>query len=114
MTSPRSSDASPPRARIPVRIVARASRETIVGMRSGVLLVRVTAAPVDGAANVALLRVVAKHLHVPSGAVRLVSGRASKLKLIEVAGLDDAEAMRRFGVAADAPADLEGDASVEG
>ena len=111
------SDASRPRARIAVRIVARASRETIVGMRSGVLLVRVTAAPVDGAANVALLRVVARHLQLPIGAVRLLSGRASKLKLLEVVGIDDAEAMRRLGVlgaAAQAPADLEEDAHVGG
>ena len=40
--------------RISLRIVARASRETVVGMRAGFLLVRVTAAPVDGAANAAL------------------------------------------------------------
>ena len=105
MTS-RSSEASRARARIAVRIVTGATRETVVGMRGGALLVRVTAAPVDGAANVALLRVVAKHLHLPSGAVRLVSGRASKSKVIEVDGLDEAEALRRLGV----PADLERDA----
>ena len=86
-------------ARIPVRIVTRASRETVVGMRSGMLLVRVTAAPVEGAANLALLRIVAKHLRVPHASVRLVSGRASKVKLLEVEGMDLEEAMRRLGVA---------------
>ena len=84
--------------RIAVRLVPRASRETVVGMRMGVLLVRVTAAPVEGAANAALVRLVAKRLHVASGTVRIVSGLTSKAKVIEVEGLAEAEAMRRLGV----------------
>ena len=92
-------------ARISVRIVTRASRETVVGMRSGTLFVRVTALPVEGAANLALLRVVAKHLRIANGAVRLVSGRASKVKLIEIDGMGLEEAMRRLGLA---PASADG------
>ena len=83
--------------RIDVRVVPRASRATVVGMRGGRLLVRVTAAPVGGAANEALVRVVAKRLHVAAGALRVVSGLTSKLKVIEVDGLDEAEALRRLG-----------------
>ena len=79
-----------------MRIVTRASRDTVVGMRGDAILVRVTAAPVEGAANAALLRVLARSLRVPGGAVRLVGGRAAKLKLIEVDGLDKAEVMRRL------------------
>lgn len=84
--------------RLAVRIVPRASREAVVGMRGGVLLVRVTAAPVEGAANAALVRLVAKRLHVASGTVRIVSGLTAKLKVIEVEGLAEAETWRRLGV----------------
>ena len=92
-----------------MRIVTRASRSTVVGMRGGMLLVRVTAAPVDGAANLALVRVVAKHLRVAYSSVRLVSGKTSKVKVIEVDSLDLEETMRRLGVAVVLPDDpLEG------
>ncbi|MFA7250012.1 MAG: DUF167 domain-containing protein [Dehalococcoidia bacterium] len=88
--------------RLSVRIVPRASRDVVVGMRSGALLVRVTAPPVDGAANEALIRVLARRLHLAKGALRIVSGRTSKLKVVEVEGIDEAEAMRRL----DAPSPL--------
>ena len=84
--------------RLSVRIVPRASRDVVVGIRSGALLVRVTAAPVDGAANEALMRVLAHRLHVAKGTLRIVTGRTSKLKVVEIEGLDDAEVMRRLSV----------------
>ncbi|MSQ30256.1 MAG: DUF167 domain-containing protein [Dehalococcoidia bacterium] len=95
-------------ARLSVRIVPRASRDVVVGMRSGVLLVRVTALPVDGAANAALIRVLARRLRLTQGALRIVSGHTSKLKVVEVEGIDEAETMRRLStssIAADAPQD---------
>lgn len=79
-----------------VRIVPRASRDVVIGMRGGALLVRVTAAPVDGAANEALLRLLARRLHLGKGAFRIVTGKTSKLKVIEIAGLDEPELMRRL------------------
>ena len=82
--------------RISVRIVPRASRDVVVGMRSGALLVRVTAPPVDGAANEALIRVLARRLHVAKGALRIVTGRTSKLKVVAIEGLDEAEVLRRL------------------
>jgi uncharacterized protein YggU (UPF0235/DUF167 family) len=66
-------------------------------MRMGALLVRVTAAPVDGAANEAVARVLAKRLGVATRAVRIVGGQASKSKVVEVEGLDLAEVWRRVG-----------------
>ena len=84
------------RVRLSVRIVARASRDVVVGMRAGALLVRVTAAPVDGAANEALIRVLARRLHLAKGAVRIATGRTSKLKGVEFEGLDEAELLRRL------------------
>ena len=79
-----------------VRIVPRASRDVVVGMRGGALLVRVTAAPVDGAANEALVRLLARRLHLGKGAFKIVAGRTSKLKVIEVVGMEEPELMRRL------------------
>ncbi len=74
--------------RITVRLTPRAAREEIAGERDGALLVRVTAPPVDGAANEALVRLVAKTVGVPKSAVRIVSGETSRTKILEVTGMD--------------------------
>lgn len=86
--------------RLSVRIVPRASRDVVIGMRGGALLVRVTAPPVDGAANEALIRVLARRIGVPKGMLRITTGRTSKLKVVEVAGLDEAEFLRRLSAIA--------------
>lgn len=92
--------------RLSVRIVPRASRDVVVGMRSGALLVRVTAPPVDGAANEALIRVLARRLGLAKGALRIASGRTSKLKVVEVAGMDEAELLRRLSAVAGTGTDV--------
>lgn len=99
--------------RLSVRIVPRASRDVVVGMRAGALLVRVTAPPVDGAANEALIRVVARRLRVAKGAVRIVSGLTSKAKVLQVDGLTEAEIQRRLSAIASAPEDV-AEAEVDG
>ncbi len=86
-----------PVARLTLRVVPRASRDVVVGMRMGALLVRVTAAPVDGAANEAIARVLSKRLGVATRAVRIVSGQTSKSKVVEIEGLEVAEVWRRVG-----------------
>jgi uncharacterized protein YggU (UPF0235/DUF167 family) len=50
--------------------------------------VRVAAPPVDGAANLALLRVLADALDAPPSAFRIVSGASGRRKVVEVAGVD--------------------------
>jgi uncharacterized protein len=69
-----------------VRVVARASRSEIAGVHDGALRVRVAAPPVEGAANEELARTLARALGVPARAVEIMSGRASKTKLVRVAG----------------------------
>jgi len=70
-----------------VKVVPRASRNEIVGVEGEVLRLRLTAPPVEGAANAALLAFLAEVLDVPKRDVRLVSGQTSRRKVVAVAGL---------------------------
>jgi len=70
-----------------VHVKPRASRDAIEGEREGALVVRLTAPPVEGEANEALVRLLAARLHVPKSAVRIISGERSKLKRIAIRGV---------------------------
>jgi uncharacterized protein (TIGR00251 family) len=85
--------------RLQVRVQPRARRDEIAGEREGRLLVRVTAAPVEGKANEAVRRLLAKRLGVAPGRVAVGRGQASRDKLIEVEGIDDDELVRRLRAA---------------
>lgn len=69
-------------AKLGVRVKPRASKSRVLGMKAGVLEVAVAAPPVDGAANEELLRTLAAHFAVPKSSVTLVSGHASKHKVV--------------------------------
>lgn len=73
--------------RFAVRVQPRSSRRGVDGVHGDALRVRVHAAPVDGAANEAVVEVLAEALGVPRRAVRIVAGDASRSKVVEVAGL---------------------------
>ncbi len=70
--------------RFAVRLTPRAGRDAVDGVVDGVLRARVAAPPVDGAANEALVRLVASELDVPRRAVRLVGGDTARQKLVAV------------------------------
>ena len=78
-------------ARIPIRVIPRSPRNRVDGIRAGRLLVRVTAPPVDSAANQAVLAVLADHLGVPRRSIQIVSGATSRNKTVEIAGLTEAQ-----------------------
>jgi len=69
-------------------VIPRARREEIAGERDGRLLVRLTAPPVDGAANAALRKLVARRAGVPARAVSIVRGASSRDKVVRVEGVD--------------------------
>jgi uncharacterized protein (TIGR00251 family) len=74
---------------LPVRVTPRSGRDAIEGVDAqGALRVWVTAAPADGAANQAVIKLLAKALGVPRGAVTLVSGATSRHKRLRIAGID--------------------------
>lgn len=71
-----------------VRVAPRASRDALLGVHDGALKVALTAPPVDGAANAALRKLLARHLGVARGAVTIVRGERSRDKIVRVEGLD--------------------------
>jgi uncharacterized protein (TIGR00251 family) len=83
-----------PAAVLSVRIQPRASRNGIVLMESGGIKIRLTAPPVDGAANEALVRFLADTLSVPRYQVEIVTGHTSRDKIVRVTGMEQEEAER--------------------
>jgi uncharacterized protein len=71
-----------------VQVVPRASRSEIVGEHNEALRVRIAAAPVDGAANEEIVRLLARAFHVGRSAVEITAGHSAKLKTVRVAGLE--------------------------
>lgn len=69
-----------------VRVVPRASRSAVAGEHDGALRVRVSAPPVEGAANLELTRTLARAFAVPVRAVEIMSGQTAKLKRVRVKG----------------------------
>ena len=77
-----------PEAIFSVRVIPRAKRSEVAGMRGEAWLVRLQAPPVDGAANEELVVVLANVLGVPRRDVTILSGERSREKRVRVAGLD--------------------------
>lgn len=88
----------PGSVRFTVRVQPRASRNTVAGVHAGALKVMLSAPPVDGAANEALIELLADALGVPRRAVRIVSGITARTKLVEVDGVS-ADQVRRLAPA---------------
>lgn len=85
---------------IPIRVTPKSSRARVLGVREGRLCVAVEAAPEKGKANQALVKFLAKRLHLPRSRVVVLSGETARSKRVLVAGVDAAAV--RAGIAADA------------
>lgn len=72
--------------RIKVRVKPRASKSRVLGMKGDALEVAVAAPPVDGAANLELVRTLAEHYGVAKSAVEIVSGLGGRSKIVRIAG----------------------------
>lgn len=84
-------------SRLNVRLTPRASKDEVSGFVGETLQVRVTAVPVDGRANEALLRLLARTTKVPRSSVRIVAGHASREKVVAIDGVASEELHRRLG-----------------
>ena len=71
---------------VAIRVQPRASRERVLGLRGEAIAIALQAPPVDGAANQALLKLIARQLKVSGAAVELVRGATGRSKWIRVAG----------------------------
>jgi uncharacterized protein (TIGR00251 family) len=85
-------------AELRIRLQPRARRSEIVGEREGVVLVRVTAPPVEGKANDALCRLIARRARVARGRVAVASGARSRNKLVRVEGISPQELRQSLGL----------------
>jgi uncharacterized protein (TIGR00251 family) len=87
--------------RFAVRLTPRGGRDAVEGWAADtegrrVLKVRVAAPPVDGQANAALLKLIAKTLGVARSSVTIASGEGARVKMLEVQGMDEAELAARL------------------
>ena len=81
---------------IDIRVIPRAPRTRVDGMRGGAILIRLAAPPVDGAANDALIAFLADALALPRRNIQIVSGEKSRDKRVQIEGLDEAAARTRL------------------
>lgn len=79
-----------------VRVTPRASRNEVAGIVEGALKVRLTAPPVEGAANAALIAFLAGQLGLRRGQVTLLAGQSARQKLVRIVGLSAQEVERRL------------------
>ena len=92
MSRPRSQSGAPSfgapgRIEIAVRVIPRARKTEVVGFRDDVLVVRVAAPPVEGAANEALIEFLSSALHVPRRAVQILGGDRGRRKRVAIDGV---------------------------
>jgi uncharacterized protein len=83
-------------ATLRVRVKPRASRTAIEAPREGALVVRLQAPPVDGAANAALQKLLARAARVPAASVKIVGGATAREKVLQFLGLSAAELRGRL------------------
>jgi hypothetical protein len=85
-----------PDVRFTVRLTPRAVTDRVDGVLDGVLKARVTAPAVEGAANHALVRLLADELDVAHNDVRIVAGATSRQKMIVVSGVEPEAIVARW------------------
>ncbi len=83
---------------VPVRVLPRSSRNALSCEADG-LRVHLTAPPVEGAANAALMALLAERLHIPKRQVSVVRGATARQKLLAIEGLSAEEFWRRLRAA---------------
>jgi uncharacterized protein (TIGR00251 family) len=87
----------PSGSRLSLRVRPRARQSAIDGVRDGRLLVRVTAPPVDRAANDAVIALLSETLAVPRRAIRIVSGETGRNKIVDIEGIAVGDVAARIG-----------------
>ncbi len=84
---------------IRVKVLPRSSKNQIVGKEEGAYRIKLTSAPVDGQANRALIKFLAKTLGLPKRDVNIISGERSRTKRVRIQGLAMAYVNRQLEAA---------------
>ena len=82
--------------RLRLRVSPGSRRSEIVGRHGDSWKIRVAAPPEDGRANDAVVELLSKQLRIPRRSISIVSGRGSRDKVVQMAGIDRAESDRRL------------------
>ncbi len=82
---------------IHIHVQPRASRNEVVGIHGDALKVRLTSPPVEGAANLLLVKFIAKRLGLPRSKVRLVAGERSRQKTLQITGVSKDYLLKMMG-----------------
>lgn len=80
-----------------LHVTPRGSRNEITGWRGDVLCIKITAPPVEGAANAAIVKFIADKLSVRKSQIELVSGDKSREKALKITGLTESDIRSRLG-----------------
>ncbi len=83
---------------IAIKVMPRASRNEIAGVEGESLKVRLTAPPVEGRANDALVRFLAEKLDLPRTNIEIIRGDTARQKIVRVRGVSLAELGERLGL----------------
>jgi uncharacterized protein len=83
---------------IKVRVVPRSSRNQMICVEDEIFKIKLTAPPVDGKANKALIEFLAKKLGLARGSVEIISGERSRQKTVRIQGLPPKEVSKLLGV----------------
>jgi uncharacterized protein len=86
-----------PPIRLHVYIQPRASKTELAGMHDGLIKIRIAAGAIENAANLALIDFLAHRLGISKRFVRIVSGSASRKKVLEIGGLTAAAIAAALG-----------------
>ena len=70
-----------------VRVQPRSSKTEISGIQDGILRVRLTSPPVDGAANRQCIELLSRKMKIPKRAIRIASGAGARRKRLKILGL---------------------------
>jgi uncharacterized protein (TIGR00251 family) len=98
MSRPKPTPRSASAGDLEVRVIPRAGRSGVAGLRDGAVVVRLAAAPVDGAANAELIAVLAGALHLPKRSIQIVSGERSRSKRVRIDGMDAQAVMAALSI----------------
>jgi uncharacterized protein (TIGR00251 family) len=90
-------DKTKTRARITVKVQPRAKQTALAEKTDDAYKLRLAAPPVDGKANEACVRFFAERFGVAPSAVRIVQGLSSRMKVVEIEGVDPAQVERILG-----------------